>query len=108
MNTTENQVSTGLRINNASDNVAYWSIATKMKSNIGALGAVNDALSESSSMISTMTSALNSTISVVNAIKNDLVTASNPGADLNKIQTDIASQQNAFAQHRQLGKFQWR
>ncbi|VFU06931.1 Flagellin C [Methylocella tundrae] len=90
---TESQISTGLRISSASDNPAYWSIATKMSSNVGALGAVNDALSESSALVSTMSSALNSTISVVTAIKNDLTTASNAGADLSKIQTDIAAQQ---------------
>src|SRR5208283_4434795 len=95
MNTVESQVSTGLRISSAADNASYWSIATKMTSNIGALGAVNDALSESQSMVSTMSSALNTSISVMDAIKNDLVTASQPGADLNKIQTDISAQQNA-------------
>lgn len=90
---TESQISTGLRISSASNNPAYWSIATKMSSNVGTLGAVNDALSESSALVSTMSSALNSTISVVTAIKNDLTTASNAGADLSKIQTDIAAQQ---------------
>lgn len=90
---TQNEVSTGLRIANASDNPAYWSIATKMSSNVGALGAVNDALSTSSAMVNTMSSALKATITVVNAIKNDLVTASNPGADAAKIQTDIIAQQ---------------
>ncbi len=91
---TEKEISTGLRISSAADNAAYWSIATKMKSHVGALGAVNDALSESSALVSTMSSALNSAISVVTTIKNDLVTASNPGADLTKIQTDIAAQQS--------------
>jgi flagellin len=93
---TENEVSTGLRISTAADNASYWSIATKMKSNVGALGAVNDALGESQSMVSTMTSALNTSISVMDAIKKDLVTASQPGADLNAIQTDISKQQAAL------------
>jgi flagellin len=93
---TKNQVSTGLRISTAADNASYWSIATKMKSNVGALGAVNDALSESQSMVSTMTSALNTSISVMDAIKKDLVTASQPGADLNAIQTNISKQQAAL------------
>lgn len=90
---TQNEISTGLRISSAADNASYWSIAAKMNSNIGALGAVSDALSESSSLVSTMSSALTSTLSVVDVIKNDLVTASNPGADLTKIQSDIAAQQ---------------
>ncbi len=90
---TQNEISTGLRISSAADNAAYWSIATKMQSNVGALGAVNDALSESSALVSTMTSALQSTISVVTAIKDDLVSAQNPTNDLTKIQTDISAQQ---------------
>ncbi len=93
LSTTENQISTGLAISSAADNATYWSIATKMKSNIGALGAVNEALSQSSSIVSTMTQALQQAISVVGVIKNDLVTASTSGTDLTKVQTDIASQQ---------------
>jgi flagellin len=89
----QTQVSTGLRIASAADNAAYWSIATKMSSSVGALGAVSDALAESAAMISTMNSALTGSISVLNAIKNDLVAAQEPGADLAKIGTDIAAQQ---------------
>jgi flagellin len=89
----ENQVSTGLKISSAADNASYWSIATSMSSQVGALGAVSSALSESSSMLSTMSAALQSTVSIVNNIKNDLVTAQQPGTDLSKIQTDISTQQ---------------
>jgi flagellin len=96
LNQVQNEVSTGLAISSASDNPSYWSIATQMTSNVGALGAVNSALSESQSMVSTMSSALNTTISVMDAIKNDLVTAQQPGADLQAIQTDITAQQQAL------------
>ncbi len=89
----ENQVSTGLKIASAADNASYWSIATSMSSQVGALGAVSNALSESGSMLSTMSAALQSTVSIMNNIQNDLLTAQQPGTDLNKIQTDIASQQ---------------
>jgi flagellin len=89
----EKQVSTGLKISSAADNASYWSIATSMTSQTGALGAVQSALSESGSMLATMTAALQSTISIMDNIQNDLVTASNSGADLSKIQTDINTQQ---------------
>ena len=81
------------RISSAADNASYWSIATQTNSDAGALGAVSDALSESSSLLTTTTAALQSTISVLDSIKNDLTEASNPGANLNAIQTDISSQQ---------------
>jgi flagellin len=96
LNATESQVATGLRIASAADNASYWSIATKMTSDVGALGAVNDALSQSQSMVSTMTAAMQHSISVMDAIKNDLVTASNPSANLNAIQQDISSQQKSL------------
>ncbi len=63
--TTEKQISTGLAISSAADNATYWSIATQMQSDVGALGAVNESLSQSSSIVSTMTQALQQAISVV-------------------------------------------
>lgn len=96
LNQVEGQVSTGLAIASASDSPSYWSIATKMHSDVGALGAVSSALGESQSMVSTMSAALTATISVMDSIKNDLVTASQPGANLSAIQTDIQAQQNAL------------
>ena len=90
LQTVQNQVSTGLRVQNASDNAAYWSIATTMKSDNGALSAVKDALGVSTSMLNVATAAINSTIDVMNQIKKDLVAAQQPGADLAKIGTDIS------------------
>jgi flagellin len=81
LNKVQNEISTGLAVSGPSDNVSYWSIATKMQSDVGALGTIDAALSESQSLVGTMTAALQSTISVMDAIKNDLVTAQNPGAN---------------------------
>jgi len=96
LQTTENQISTGLKISTAADNAAYWSIGAKMTSQTGALGAVSDALNESGSLLSTMTTALNSTLTIMQAIKNDLIAAEQPGAAATSIQTDIAAQQQAL------------
>ena len=94
LNKTEKQISTGMAISTAADNASYWSIATKMSSNVGALGAVSSALSESGAMLTTMSAAMTATISVLDVIKDDLLTATQPGADVDKIQTDITAQQN--------------
>lgn len=93
LQTTQNQISTGLRVSSAAENAAYWSIATTMSSDNGALGAVKDALGESSSMIDVANAAMKSTLDVMNKIKNDLVSAKQPGADLAKIQTELKSLQ---------------
>jgi flagellin len=94
LSTTQSQLSTGLAIQNASDNASYWSIAQTMTSDNGALGAVGSSLKVANSMVSNFTSVVGSMMSVVNAIKNDLVEAGTSGADLTSINADIANQQS--------------
>jgi flagellin len=87
---TQNQISTGLRVSSASDNPAYWSIATQMKSDNMAISAVTDALGQTSSVLSVASTALTTTLDTLNSMKTDLVNASNPGADLSKLNTSLA------------------
>jgi flagellin len=94
LQTTQNEISTGLKISSASDNASYWSIATSMKSDNGALDAVSSALAETSSSIDVATSALNSTLDVLQSMKNQLITAKNPGTDLGAINTQLSSLSN--------------
>jgi flagellin len=89
LNKTQGQISTGLRVGEASHNASYWSIATQMKSDNGALGAVKDAIGQSKAMINTFTSAMDKTLSYLNKMKEGLVTATQPGADLAKIQGEF-------------------
>ena len=102
LNTYENQISTGLAISSAKDNAAYWSIATTMNSQIDTLGAVSSSLSESSSLLSTMTAAMNQTVTILNSIKVDLATATSAvgnGSDtstLSDTQDDINDQIQAL------------
>ena len=93
LQTIQGQISSGLRVANASDNAAYWSISTTMKSDVGALSVVTDALSLGSSTVGTGTAALNSAISILGKIKNDIVTAQSPGTNATQIQSDITAQQ---------------
>lgn len=87
----QSQISSGLKVANASDNAAYWSISTTMKSDTTALTAVSDALNLGSSTLGVANSALTSSINVLNSIKKDLVAAQEPGIDKTKIQTDISA-----------------
>jgi flagellin len=93
---TSNSVSTGLRIADATDGASYWSIAEKLKSDNTALDAVKTALGESSAMIDNMNSAMVGTLSVMNTIKTALITAMQPGADRDQIDTDIQLQKKAI------------
>ncbi|MEZ0169676.1 flagellin [Microvirga sp. TS319] len=89
MNKNQNQISTGLRVSEASHNASYWSIATAMKSDNGALSAVKDSIGQSKAMINTFTSAMDKSLTYLNKMKAGLVAATQPGADLAKIQTEF-------------------
>ncbi len=88
---TNNQVSTGLRVNSAADNAAYWSIATTIRSDNGALGAVQDALGLGKSSVDTANTGLDTVRDSLQKIKELLVTAASPEADRTKLQTEIDS-----------------
>ena len=56
---TQNRISTGYKVASASDNAAYWSIATTMRSDNKALSTVQDALGLGSATIDVAYTALN-------------------------------------------------
>ncbi|AJD40088.1 MULTISPECIES: flagellin N-terminal helical domain-containing protein [Rhizobium] len=93
LNQTQNHVSTGLRVGSASDNAAYWSIATTMRSDNKALSAVSDALGMGAAKVDTAYTAMDSAIDVVSEIKAKLVAATENGVDKAKVQEEISQLQ---------------
>ncbi len=89
MSDTQNAISSGYRVNNASDNAAYWSIATTMRSDNKALSTVGDALGLAAAKTDTAYTGLTSSISVIDEIKAKLVAAREPGVDKTKINSEI-------------------
>lgn len=88
---TNNHVSTGLKVNSAADNAAYWSIATTTRSDNGALGAVKDALGLAKSSVDTVNTGLDTVRNALQKVKEKLITAASPDADRTKLQTEITS-----------------
>jgi len=91
LSTVQNQVSTGLSVSNASDNAAYWSIATQLTSDSGMVSASNSALSQSQAVLDTANTAIKAIITTINSIQQALTEATNPGAALTNINTTLAS-----------------
>ena len=89
MSDTQNAISSGYRVNTASDNAAYWSIATTMRSDNKALSTVGDALGLAAAKTDTTYTGLTSSISVIDEIKAKLVAAREPGVDKTKINSEI-------------------
>ena len=90
---TENRISTGYKVATASDNAAYWSIATTMRSDNKALSTVQDALGLGAATVDVAYTAMDSVKDVLDQIKTKLVSATQPGVDKSKIQSDITELQ---------------
>jgi len=93
LSTTQSRISTGFRVAEASDNAAYWSIATTMRSDNKALSTVKDALGLGAAKVDTAYTGVKAAIDVVDEIKSKLVAAREPGVDKAKIQAEITQLQ---------------
>jgi len=102
---TQAAVSSGLRISKASDNAAYWSIATSMKSDNGAIGAVSDALGLGAAKVDTASTAVTSSIDIVGQIKNKLATAMEGSVDKKAVQEEIGQLQQQLQSVAQSASF---
>ncbi|MBK1622045.1 MULTISPECIES: flagellin [Afifella] len=91
---TNNRVSTGLRVNTASDNAAYWSIATTMRSDNQAMSAVKDALGMGSATVDAAYTGLSKAEEVLTKIKASLGAATGEGVDRAKVQEQISAYQD--------------
>ena len=93
LSTTQNRISTGQRVSTASDNAAYWSIATSMRADNAALSAVSDSLGLSAATVDTEYTALTAVVGDstggLTKLQALLVEAKTAGIDRTKIQADI-------------------
>ncbi|MCK1656020.1 flagellin [Bradyrhizobium sp. 149] len=93
LSTTQNRISTGQRVSTASDNAAYWSIATSMRADNAALSAVSDSLGLSAATVDTEYTALTSVVGDstggLTKLQSLLVEAKTAGIDRTKIQADV-------------------
>jgi flagellin len=92
--TTQNRISTGQRVATASDNAAYWSIATSMRADNSALSAVSDSLGLSAATVDTQYTGLTTVLgsdgnSGLNKLEALLVEAKTAGIDRTKIQSEV-------------------
>ncbi|WP_275788878.1 flagellin [Pararhizobium gei] len=105
METTQGRVSSGLRVETAADNAAYWSIATTMKSDNKALSTVQDALGLGAAKTDTAYTGLDNALDVISEIKAKLVAAREPGVDKLKINKEITELKNQLVSTSQSASF---
>lgn len=87
---TEQQISSGYRIETAADDATYWSMATRMRSDSKNLSTIGDALGLGAAKVDSAYTAMSSAIDLITDIRTKLVSAREPGADREKINTEIA------------------
>ncbi len=110
LNDTQNRISSGYRVESASDNAAYWSIATTMRSDNKALSAVSDALGLGAAKTDTAYTGMEAAIDVVTEIKAKLVAAREPGVDKDKINkelTELKSQLSSISESASFSGENW-
>ena len=93
---TQNRISTGLRVASASDNAAYWSIATTMRNDRQSISTVSDALGLGSATAEIAAKGIETAIKIASEIKDKLLAARTPGIDRAKIQTEIKELQDSL------------
>jgi len=84
----QHEVSTGYRVATASDNAAYWSISTTMRSDAGAKSAAQDAMAFGAAKIDTAYAGIEATIGVVDAFKSKIIAAMESGIDRTTFRED--------------------
>lgn len=90
----QSRISTGLKIGEAKDNAAYWSISTTLKSDNKSLATVKDALGLGAATVDVAYQGLNKAKDVLDEIKSKLTSATQAGVDRKAVQADIDALQD--------------
>ncbi|CAO3362684.1 flagellin N-terminal helical domain-containing protein [Azospirillum melinis] len=89
LETTQDRISTGLKVNNAKDNAAYWSIATTMKADVAGFKAVKESLELGSGTTNTASVASKNIVENLQTLKARVIAGQTNGVDKSLIQNDV-------------------
>jgi flagellin len=101
LQTTQNHISTGLKIASAKDNGATWAIAQNARANVSALSAVTDSLNRATSTVDVAISAGTSISDLLSQMKAKALAATDTSLDTNSV-TALANDYKALRD--QIGK----
>ena len=91
---TQNRIATGARVNEASDNAAYWSISVGMKNQSNVLSTVKDALGFGMAILDAAYTGLNEAIELTKQIHAKQVALESDGVDADALNAEITELQN--------------
>ncbi|MBP1852576.1 flagellin [Rhizobium halophytocola] len=85
----QDRISSGLRVNQAADNAAYWSIATSMRADNLSLSSAEDATGLAAAVTDTAALGMEQATSIVSDIQSKLILAKAVGGDKTAINSEI-------------------
>lgn len=89
LDTTQNQISTGLKVNTAKDNASTWAVATQMRSDVSTLSQVSTNLGSADNVVSVALAGATQISTLVSQIRSKLVAESDGSQDATKTAADI-------------------
>lgn len=94
LGTTQNEISTGRKVDTARDNASVWAISQTMQSDVDGFKGITDSLATGSAAVAVARTASESITGLLNQIKSKIVAAQDPSASQTKLQTDITELTN--------------
>lgn len=101
-------ITTGMRISEAADNAAYWSIATDMRNTTKATSTVIDALELGAALVDVSYQGMEDLISITSEIKTKVMAMKEPGVDRYKVSAEIYELEKQFLSTAQSSSFNGR
>jgi len=88
---TQNEISTGLAVNNASDNASTWAVATQMRSDTSNLKQVSQNLGSADSIVGAALAGATQISTLISQIQTKVVAESNGLESTSAVQNDISA-----------------
>ncbi len=98
LSATQNRISTGLKVNDASDNASSWSVATHMRSDVSQLGQVSQNLGTADSIVGAALAGATAISTLVATIRSKITAEADPSNNSTSLQSDITSLVNQIQQ----------
>lgn len=105
LDSVQKEISSGHRVDAASDNPTYWSMATTMRSDVSSLSTISDALGLSSGKVDTTYTTMEKAIDLLTQIRSKLTTAQEAGVDKTQINSDLSDLKAQLAAMAQSSSF---
>lgn len=91
LNTTQNRISTGLKIQDAADNASTWAVATQMRTDTSGLQQVSTNLGSASSIVGAALAGATQISTLISQIQTKVISESNPLTNTSAVQNDISA-----------------